>query len=674
MTGRSGGAATVRPLAVARGRLLLAMLAALLGISGAIALPTGGAHAEDGDLLVELTQVAPTVLRTGDELTISGRVRNRTADELPAPSIRLDMQKHVPASTEALGAWLDGTSTLNVTTLSLISTEDPIPAGGSVPFTITIPTEGTFDQLSAWGPRGVAIVATTAGLTAEARTTLLWYPTDPPLDAPAELTLLVPLTPTAQEWSTATSRGVPVGQVAAPRLLAVLDAVGANASLAIDPALLEVTAPGQTSTTEDPPAPDAVQAELIARLAQVDTRRDLIALGYADADVTALTAAGGEDLWDDGATRARALFEDAGLAVENVAWPPAGVSTGGLDTVVGSGAEAVVLDADEVATAQTTLARATVDSSSGPVDALVADARLGAALVDTTLEGAAARQATLALSAVMTRAIPQDGGGFLVALPRDVGTTGLDELSDRIHALEQAPWLQPTNLRSLLGRTDGTGISLEIPDTVEDPDGVPTTTVRQLQADREVVDAYAIAAGDAILDSHMPLLLTPLSSTLDADAQLRDELVDSAAVAVEELGSSIRVEAGSSVLLITDAGSVPVTITNALPVPATVYVQLVPEETRLQAREIPQVVLAPNETTTERIPITAVANGNVTVDVHVMPTIDGPDLAPPASFAVRVRAEWENIGTAVVAGLLGVAFIIGLIRTIRRGGRRAAAQ
>jgi hypothetical protein len=32
-----------------------------------------------------------------------------------------------------------------------------------------------------------------------------------------------------------------------------------------------------------------------------------------------------------------------------------------------------------------------------------------------------------------------------------------------------------------------------------------------------------------------------------------------------------------------------------------------------------------------------------------------------------VRADWENIGTAVVAGLLGLGFLFGIVRTIRRG-------
>src|SRR5690606_19619627 len=103
-------------------------------------------------------------------------------------------------------------------------------------------------QLSAWGPRGVEIQARSAGLEGAARTTMLWFPTDPAVRTPAELALLVPLTPTAQEWAEAVELQVPVLEVAAPRLLDVLDAVGLDASLAIDPALLEQVPPGSVPT------------------------------------------------------------------------------------------------------------------------------------------------------------------------------------------------------------------------------------------------------------------------------------------------------------------------------------------------------------------------------------------------------------------------------------------
>lgn len=682
-----------------RARILLLTLAAVLGLSAAVALPSGPAEAADGDLVVELTTVAPAVLRTGDVLTVTGTITNTTDAELPRPAVRLLMQQHVPSSPDTLADWFDFTSDLNVVALTgwnPVESEDPLPPGGSVPFAIELATEGTFAEFAAWGPRGIEIQAMSEAALGSVRTTLIWYPTEPPLQTPAELTLLVPLTPTAQEWATAVEQQTPVGEVAAPRLLEVLDAVGLDASLAIDPALLETEPPGavpttagaaspatETPTTQEPsttdpttdPTPEGPlprQAELVAALAQADPRRDLIGLGYADADLTALAADGGEVLWSDGTERGAALFEAAGITVENVAWPAGRVSSGAVGTLADDGAAAVVLDADDLASSEISVAKATVTSPAGDLEALLADDELGVALVDTTLTGVAAQQATLALSAVLTRALPQDPGGFLVVLPRDVGADGLDELSERLEALLDAPWLQPANLRSLLGRTDTTGTTLELPDAVESDGAIAPGDVADLLEGRTLVGAYAEAAGDTIVGQYAPSLLTPLSATLRAN--LRRQLLDAAETAMDQLGSAIRVESGSDVLLISGTGSMPVTITNDLTVPATVYVELVPDQTRVQVRETPQRVLPPGESTTVRIPITAVANGNVTIDVRVLPSPGGPDLAAPASFSVRVRADWENIGTGVVAGLLAIAFVIGLIRTIRRGGRRAAAQ
>ncbi len=686
-------------------RTLLAMLALTLGLGVAL-IPLSPARADDGDLVVELTGVTPAVVTTGDELVITGRVQNNTDATLEAPAVRLMLQLHVPSSVEALDAWLDGTSDLNVRALTGWNTAEDapeIPAGGSVPFTINLPTDGTFSQLSAWGPRGVEIQARSGGLEGAARTTMLWFPTDPAVRTPSELALLVPLTPTAQEWADAVEQQVPVLEIAAPRLLEVLDAVGLDASLAIDPALLEQVppgsvptlaggaAPGTTEPADETPSTEATEGAtddgedpgtqvdgparevLIDRLTDPQRRGDLIALGYADADVTALVGAGGADLWADGVTRSEALLAEAGLAVESVAWPASGLSAPAAATLVDRGAEAVVLDAADYTIPPTT--HATASFGSGDVQAVLADQKLGAALGSSAVTGVTGRQATLALSAVLSRAVPDEGDGFLLVLPRDIGSEDLGNLSEQIESLQQAPWFEPATLRSLLGRT-GPGVVFELPRDRATSGGISPTAVDSLLDGREVVDAYTAAAGPTIREAYVPTLLNPLGSAFAGDPQLREQLLGVATTAIDDLGSQIHVEAGSDLTLISEGGNLPVTLTNRLSVEAVVTVSLVPGESMLQAREPVTVALAPQESTVVRIPTTAVANGNVMVDIHVHPAAAGAerDLAEPASFTVRVRAEWENIGTAVVGGLLAVAFVIGMIRTIRRGGRRADAQ
>lgn len=664
--------------------VLTVLAVALLGLVAGSAAP---AHADDVGLRVDIDDVSPAVLQTDDTLVVTGRVVNTTAEEVGRPQVRLLMQRHVPAGTDALAEWFDGTSVLNVRALTgwnLVASEDPLPVGGSVPFRIELPTTGTFDQFSAWGPRGIEVQASAgAPAFATARTTLLWYPGGPDAPSPVEQTMLAPLTPTAQEWRTALSEQLPVGEVAAERLLAVLDAVGPTTSLAVDPVLLESRAPGAVSTADlgaAAPGPGTAQAELIARLAQTDNRRDLIGLAYADADLAAIAAvdvsAAAEDdgaqLWRSGVDRGRMLFAEAGLTVENVTWPAGELTSAGVDLLAASDTEAVVIDSGAVAATEAapTLARVTTDR--GTVEALVADERLGSALVSPAAgSGAAARQATLALSAVLMRELPITAGGVLVVLPRDLGAGDLEETASRVEALTSAPWLETTNMRSLLGRTGTGGVTLDLPQDPGPDGGLSPSVVREVADGQALVTAYGEAAGGVLVDAYAPMLLGTLSATFAGQADVRSAMLDAATASMAELAGSIRIAPGSDVLLISEASAMPVTLTNDLPVPADVYVELAPQQSWLQARQVPVETLAPGESTTVRIPITAVANGNVNVEVHVLPEAGGRDLAEPATFAVRVRADWETIGTAVVAGLLTIAFVIGLVRTIRRGGRKA---
>lgn len=68
------------------------------------------------------------------------------------------------------------------------------------------------------------------------------------------------------------------------------------------------------------------------------------------------------------------------------------------------------------------------------------------------------------------------------------------------------------------------------------------------------------------------------------------------------------------------------------------------------------------------IPVHAVGSGNVDVDV-VLYSPSGAVVGTGGDMQVRVRADWETVGTAVVAGVLVVLLVIGLIRTARRGRR-----
>ncbi|MGO3815842.1 MAG: DUF6049 family protein, partial [Cellulosimicrobium funkei] len=68
------------------------------------------------------------------------------------------------------------------------------------------------------------------------------------------------------------------------------------------------------------------------------------------------------------------------------------------------------------------------------------------------------------------------------------------------------------------------------------------------------------------------------------------------------------------------------------------------------------------------VPVEGFASGNVTVEVELVSAAQPQvRVAEPQQFVVRVRADWESVGTVVVAVLLVIALFAGIWRTVRRG-------
>ncbi|MBZ2197014.1 DUF6049 family protein [Occultella gossypii] len=731
-----------------------ALVACLLGILAAIgplapAETVPAAHAAPGDVTVEITGTTPAVLRPGLDLVVTGTITNETDEVLADPYVRLRMQTRVPDSRNGLARWLSGETTSGrVETLTLANLGQDVAPGATAPFTVSIPAESSpFGGTPAWGPRGYEIVVSDGGVTGRARSVLLWYPEAIESSGPTELTVLLPLTPTAQEWSTAIEEGVLVGQVAATRITALIEATrNLPVAWGLDPVLLELPtgaaptdegpdgqdptqdptptdevsdaptgtpddgaatdaptadaqttdAPGATDPTTDPPpsgtAPDddaaegddddpiLIAAELptfVEMLVEASARRDVVALAYADADAITMARADERTLIDAAADRTAGLLAEREVAVlDDVIWPAA-TDAPTLAAIARSGPETVVLPADQVPTTgdltYTPSGRTEITTAGGNVEAVLWDGSLSDTLTAPDLTTAEAQQSFLAQTAVITRERPNDPRGLMAALPRDLGTdpSEIERLRTILDSLAEAPWLEVTSLRSLLGRSVGTeGRSLEL--ATPAGDRLTTAELARLGETWTELDAFnhVLAEPGTLTNAPAVALLSAPSAALLEVPRARGTLTDGATDAVAELRSMITVQAGSSVLLISDASEVPITIDNALDADAEVVIQLDPNDPRLQADEVVPATIPANGTTTVRIPVTAVANGDVTVVVLVLPEAGGTPVAEPSSFDVRVRADWESTGLTAAVVVLGVAFVFGLFRTIRRGGRR----
>lgn len=132
--------------------------------------------------------------------------------------------------------------------------------------------------------------------------------------------------------------------------------------------------------------------------------------------------------------------------------------------------------------------------------------------------------------------------------------------------------------------------------------------------------------------------------------------------------SALKVETSSTINLISESSSLPIHVTNTYDYPVNVTVTLTAPDRRLHALEPANATIPAHSTTHVTIPVEAWGSGNLDVDVAITDS-SGLTLGKSSTVHVRVRANWENTGTVVVALLIGTLFIFGVIKSIRNGRR-----
>lgn len=750
----------------------MAALAGALGVVGAgtVAVPAAGAPEDvEGGLTVEITDMAPAVLRPGEPLTVSGRVVNDGGQDVDVAELQLNMQRYAPISRIALQRWMNPDSYAITSTLAVDDLGE-IPAGSSTQFSLELQPEdlGILNTSSGWGPHGVEVAVSDASgqttISGVDRSVALWYPGEARQAQPTRVSAVVPVTASATERAAA--RADPgddaVAQTAAPRLLELLEAIdepGVTAAVdgelfaAPDDPAEDATADEETSddgtpddpttqspdetgtdeeTTQDEEAtedttdaeepseedtatneptdggtldeesPDeegtdegstdesatdaAALREALAALA-AQSGREVAVLPWADADIAALAHLGAGHRLGRATENAIAAADAAGISdAQPLAWPATrtpDVATLAAAARAGATTAVVPVSAttplDELT--YTPTGRADLDvGRDGSFPAVLTDDVASAILAGRLppvddggqtrrLNALDSRQLLLADTAVITRERPNDQRAIALNASRSP-RLDVDRLGENLETLLSAPWIEPAGLSEIR--------EMDAPEL--DRDTLPEQRVsdQELSGDNldEMDDIRDRAEAFAAITDPNEVLLEPvdqnLSSLLSAawrrDTDGRESLLSSVSDRVATLDDQLAPLQSSSLNVINYSASMPVHIRNDLPVDATVKVRLVPSDQRLQADEEVEVTVPAESQGTAQVPVRAVGSGNVTVEVQLLGA-DGRTIGTPSDLQVRVRADWESVGTAVVAGLLGVMLVVGLVRTVRRGRR-----
>lgn len=689
------------PVATLLGPALAPPAAEALGPPAASAPGDLATEVADG-VTVDLVSTTPQVVGPGDTVRVTVRVTNGGATTLDG-HVDLAAGWRPVTSRDALARWADDDSGRTAGTRQASEPVEQVAPGAAADVTLEMDVDADL-QLRAdapWGPRLMSVSVSDAdGVVDVLHTFFLFDPVGgtgeatPP--AQVRLSVVAPVTgpvldPADPEGYVAAvaERTAPGGALASTLDVALPDDGGPAVSLAVDPAVVATAATSgdaqalawsERLTATGADAPDVVTLPVL------DT--DLAALAHADLGRSEIAAAANAELGAAGWTAPPSWTTP-------VAWPLGTPDVETLAAARSAGAHHVVVsDGLRTTAGDAATALAQVETPAGDVSAVVADLELSAALATGTqtetqtgttetppghrpASTAAVAQRLLADTAVLAsdaaaRSVAQTGAEVgpvhvVAAMPRgwSPDPTLLRTLLDR---LEQGGWVDVVPFSALLERTAPAVERRPLPATEADAAELDPETVRSLADARAAVTAYASVAEDpATLAGGVDLALSaPLAVGYRSDPEARAAAAEAARERAERLRGGLSVISRGTPTLVSDTGDLPVRVRNDLPVDATVTVVLRPDDPRLVVERRPTVVVPAGRSIDVPVRVRAIGSGDVDIRVEVLAP-NGAAVLEPSSFEVRVRAGWETVGTAVVAAAIGLLFVAGIWRTVRRG-------
>lgn len=648
----------------------------------------------------------------------------RIADlENDGPDARKKAEKAAPDSTEKSDP---------VTTVDT-AFDDEIAAGSSSEFTMSVPADQLGLQksspVSAWGPRGLSVALGDAnGWVASEVGFSTWYPS-PKFDK-TKVSVLAPVTLPAHttdgiidpdDLDKAIGKGgsltavmnvldTPgVGIALDPRIIASFESAVAEPQPEDDGSEPEESKTSSPEGTETPTTgPDAKDADPGAdsndqagsdglgggeEKAQKEQRKRLdtwyhdfleeaeshtvVALPYGDPDQASLLNSNLKSLGTYAQKQRKIVKDVLPNAKTDVAWPASGsAQRDQFDDFADAGDKTVILSNKQ----QPSLAgvhdnahsktRITADPTSS-IDTLITDSALeqqSAQIIDSDHPASGLSELVATTAAIQAEA-PYRARHLLVPMPRTAASANWETT---VEALADAPWVDPSGIDDLL---DTDVVPRGLLQTGTNPKGIGKKAVHSLSETRSTQKKFNSvfsdpAGANARLDREL-LSCTSVAWTLGDKAK---RCADEAHASSEKVRNSLYLEKGSSVLLVTgEETTIPVTIVNDSLAEAKMSIRMKPKTPQLRAEPTETVVVPAQETTRVDVPVEGLANADVPTTIEMVAT-DDVVLPKDETLLVRVRADWENIGTAVVGSILAAVFVIGLIKTISRGRRKIPEQ
>lgn len=270
------------------------------------------------------------------------------------------------------------------------------------------------------------------------------------------------------------------------------------------------------------------------------------------------------------------------------------------------------------------------------------------------------QQFLTALTAMITRERPNFSRTLFVPLQRG---SSLDENRiERVRAILDNRWVKGTSFSELVD-SEATDIERNPVEDAHFSDSLRSQTAALSEA---YSNALPLADATENVDAARLQLNSTVASALQADAgDQQSQTITANTQALDAFRSSVSVESSNAVNLINKSANFPVRVRNSLPWPVNVEVTLLPSDPRLRVTSTGTATIPANSSSNVDVPVTAIGSGDIRVTYKVS-TPSGAVLDDSQKVLVRMRAGWEDAATAVVTVIVGIAFLGGIIRTIRR--------
>ena len=405
--------------------------------------PPAKAQMIDGQATLSVDSLAPEVITSGQDLTVSGTIANGTGDALEGLSVTVQMEGSTEVTVTGLESWLAGERDSAMRSVHQGDLGESIASGEVKTFSVTIPADSLpLGDEQQWGPRGLEVTVS-KGRTAVAqdRTLLVW---DTGAKAGrSHVTTLIPVTASTGDLELLTTGAEPPADAALAglrkRITSLLELAGDGVVLAVDPALLEALgvtretvaaatpspapspspsatgdeagdeespaptsspdssetpsaspSPGQsagpsaTASPSDSPSPSDKRPgqALTKTLVEAVAAGDVVALPWSDADIAALTHLGETDLLADAYSRTEGSQTVAAGAPASLAWPAGALDSATLDALPDS-VQTVVTDPGDLPVEEDLTYTPSQVTSVGSRTVLTPDANLSDALGGT---------------------------------------------------------------------------------------------------------------------------------------------------------------------------------------------------------------------------------------------------------------------------------------------------